>query len=1235
MEFTQNFTNRYPLSKTLRFALLPIGNTEANFEKKLLLQEDEKRAADYILVKSYIDRYHKSYIESVLSKVMLNGVADYAALYSKKNKTEQEEKQLEELEGSLRKQISKSLKNDNRYKLIFKQEMIKELLPDFLTDEEEKTRVASFANFTTYFTGFHKNRENMYSDEAKATAVAFRCINENLPKFLDNISIFKLIVDSLSKDNIDELKSNFSGLLNCSVEDMFTPDYFSFVLSQSGIEKYNEVIGGYSCSNGEKIKGLNEYINLHNQRLSKGEKKLPLLKLLFKQILSDTEGVSFVPEKFKNDDEVLSTINSFCNDIVDGSSFFEILNSTKELFLNFNEFNKNGIFITNGLPITNVSNAVFGSWDVISNAWKQNYEKITPLKNSAKAEAYYEKQNNVYKSIKSFSLNELEILGNSSEYKQTNDFEGDIGLYFSQTVSLLVEDVFGKYKNAQNLLVNPYKNEKRLFRNEEAIALIKELLDSIKNLEKLIKHLKGTGKEEGKDETFYGSFSAFYERIAQVDRLYDKVRNYMTQKPYSKDKIKLNFENPQLLSGWDKNKERDYRTVLLRKNNNYYLAIMDKSNSKIFVDLPQVNTNENCYEKIDYKLLPGPNKMLPKVFFAASNIDYFLPSENILKIREKESFKKGANFNISDCHDFIDFFKESIEKHEEWSNYNFNFRETNEYNDIGEFYRDVKEQGYSITFKNVSEAYIDSCVDSGALYLFQIYNKDFSPCSKGTKNLHTLYFEMLFDERNLKDVIYQLNGGAEMFYRKATIKEKDKVVHPANVPVKNKNPDKTKDESVFEYDIIKDKRFTKRQFSLHIPITLNFKGNGGSTNLNADVRKSIRNSDENYVIGIDRGERNLLYISVINSKGEIVEQVSGNKIITGNHSVDYHKLLDNKEKERLAARQNWTSVENIKELKEGYLSIIIHNICELVKKYNAVIAMEDLSYGFKNSRVKVEKQVYQKFEKMLTEKLNYLVDKNSVPESDGGLLKAYQLTNSTKDYKRAGVQDGILFYIPAWCTSKIDPVTGFVDLLKPKYVSVNESKLMLSEFDSIEYIKDENLFSFTFDYSKFPRCSVSYRTKWTIYSNGQRIYTFRDKNNNNEFVNKTVVLTEEFKALFDEYAINYQDNLKEQIISQEKADFFKKFIWLLSLTMQMRNSITNSEVDYLISPVKNEKGEFFDSRNVPNELPINADANGAYNIAKKALWAIEQIKKTDESEVMKVKLSISNKEWLEYVQNKK
>ena len=82
----------------------------------------------------------------------------------------------------------------------------------------------------------------------------------------------------------------------------------------------------------------------------------------------------------------------------------------------------------------------------------------------------------------------------------------------------------------------------------------------------------------------------------------------------------------------------------------------------------------------------------------------------------------------------------------------------------------------------------------------------------------------------------------------------------------------------------------------------------------------------------------------------------------------------------------------------------------------------------------------------------------------------------------------------------------------------------------------------------------------------------------------------------------------------------------------MRNSVTGTEIDYIISPVANENGEFFDSRTCSDKLPKDADANGAYNIARKGLMLIEQIKKSED--LKKIKFDISNKSWLQYVQNK-
>ena len=1224
----EQFINRYPLSKTLRFSLIPVGETENNFNKNLLLEKDKQRAANYEKVKGYIDRFHKEYIESVLSKARIEEIDEYANLYWKSNKDDSDIKAMESLENDMRKQISKQLKSNARYKRLFGKELICEDLPSFLTDKDERETVECFRSFTTYFKGFNTNRENMYSSDEKSTAIAYRCINDNLPRFLDNVKSFQKAFDNLSDETITKLNTNLYNIFGRNIEDIFYVDYFEFVLAQSGIEIYNSMIGGYTCSDGTKIQGLNEYINLYNQQVAKNEKskRLPLMKPLYKQILSEKDSVSFIPEKFHSDNEVLLAIEDYYTGHIGD------IDLLTELLQSLNIYNANGIFVKSGVSITDISNGAFNSWNVLRSAWNEKYEALHPVTSKTKIDKYIEKQDKVYKAIKSFSLFELQSLGNENGNEITD--------WCISSINECNSKIKEAYLQAQELLKSDYEKsyDKRLYKNEKATELVKNLLDAIKEFQKLIKPLNGTGKEENKDELFYGKFTSLYDSVADIDRLYDKVRNYITQKPYSKDKIKLNFDNPQLLGGWDKNKESDYRTVLLHKDGLYYLAVMVKSHSKAFVDAPEITSDdEDYYEKMEYKLLPGPNKMLPKVFFATKNIDTFQPSDRILDIRKRESFKKGTTFNKAECHEFIDYFKKSIEKHDDWSQFGFEFSPTESYNDISEFYREISDQGYSVRFNKISKNYIDGLVENGYIYLFQIYNKDFSKYSKGTPNLHTLYFKMLFDERNLSNVVYKLNGEAEMFYREASIGDKEKITHYANQPIKNKNPGNDKKESVFEYDIIKDKRFTKRQFSLHVPITINFKAHGQEF-LNNDVRKAIKYKDDNYVIGIDRGERNLIYISVINSNGKIVEQMSLNKIISDNgYRVDYQKLLNTKEKGRDKARKNWTSVENIKELKEGYISQVVHKICELVVKYDAVIAMEDLNFGFKRGRFPVEKQVYQKFENMLISKLNLLIDKKADPTENGGLLRAYQLTNKFDGVNKAK-QNGIIFYVPAWDTSKIDPATGFVNLLKPKYTSVPEAKKLFETIDDIKYNANTDMFEFYIDYSKFPRCNSDFKKAWTVCTNSSRILTFRNKDKNNMWDNKQIVLTDEFKSLFNEFGIDYKGNLKDSILSISNVDFYKRLIKLLSLTLQMRNSITGStlpEDDYLISPVANENGEFYDSRNYKGTnaaLPCDADANGAYNIARKALWAINVLKDTPDDMLNKAKLSITNAEWLEYTQ---
>lgn len=1211
------FTNMYNLSKTLRFSLIPYWETEEYFMKRHLLDEDKERAESYVKVKEYMDRYHRDFIEKVLNTVVLNNVDEYSELYFKRNKSDAETKKMDELEATMRKQISKcfrdySVSGEKIYPLLFKSDLIKNLLPEFLTQEEEKTILAQFNDFSTYFQGFGENRENIYTDKAQSTGIPYRCINDNLPIFLDNVKSFEKIINALPQDNIDELNNTFEGVYNTKIQDAFNVDYFSFVLSQSGIDKYNGIIGGYSNSDDSKVQGINEKVNLYNQQIAKSDKskRLPLLKQLHKQILSDRETISFIPENFCDDNEVLKAINGFYNNIASS------LGKINDLISEISNYDTGIIYISAGEPVTNISNKVFGDWSVIRNNWNTEYELTH--KKGRDEEKFYEKEREEYKKIKSFSISELQRLANSNE---------SITEYIEDESKTLFENIESAYKTAEPLLSNEYHHKKSLAKNDEAVELIKTLLDSIKAYEAFLKQLYGSGKEEEKDNLFYGKFAERFEEIKKVDLIYNKVRNYITKKPYSNEKLKLNFQNSQFLEGWDKNKEKDYRTVLLRKDGKYFLGIMEKGNNKIFDSFPE--DAESTFEKMEYKYIKKTSE-----YFSSKQINPQNPPENIKKYLSKDFDKKSmSKEQLIElikyvCEEFIpNYPKLNDEKGKPY--FNFNIKPYSEYRSWKEFCDDIQRDAYRITLKNISEKYIRNLVKDGKLYLFQIYNKDFSEYSKyskgkGTANLHTLYFKMLFDERNLENVVYKLSGKAEMFYREASIEKKDMVVHKKNQPIENKNPDNVRKESTFGYDIIKDKRYTKYQFQLHLPIVLNYKAEDKRC-INDDVRAALKHTESNYVIGIDRGERNFVYACVVDANGKIVKQENFNVIEAYNgYKTDYHKLLNKREKEMDTARKSWKTIGSIKELKEGYISQVVHEICQLVIKYDAVIVMEDLNLGFMNSR----KKVYQKFERMLTQKLNYLVDKKLEPTEMGGLLNAYQLTGVRKDG-----QDGIIFYIPAWLTSKIDPTTGFVDLLKPKYNSVNASKEFFKKFDEIKYNKDEDYFEFSFNYDNFPKCNSDFKKVWTVCTFGDRIKTFRDPENNNQFNSKSIVLTQEFKSLFDNSGIDYNLNLKEQILSKDDKSFYKALIGLLSLTLQMRNSVSgNGDIDYLISPVKNSNGEFYDSRNYDStsSLPCDADSNGAYNIARKGLWAVNQIKQAEDE--TKAKISIKNSEWLQYAQ---
>ena len=220
----ENYTNKFGITKTIRMGLKPVPETQKIISQNGILEIDKKRAEYYKVVKSIIDRKHKSFIEINLNNFKLDDtLKEFYELYRITNKNDTEIKSIKSCEENLRKQIANHFKSNAKFDRLFKKELIEEDIWDFAETDYEKDAISAFCNgFTTYFINFNTNRKNMYSAEEKSTAISFRIINQNLPKFIDNIIAFEKIEKSDLSNDFGELTDEFSDLLGFSdIKDVF------------------------------------------------------------------------------------------------------------------------------------------------------------------------------------------------------------------------------------------------------------------------------------------------------------------------------------------------------------------------------------------------------------------------------------------------------------------------------------------------------------------------------------------------------------------------------------------------------------------------------------------------------------------------------------------------------------------------------------------------------------------------------------------------------------------------------------------------------------------------------------------------------------------------------------------------------------------------------------------------------------------------------------------------------
>ncbi len=856
------------------------------------------------------------------------------------------------------------------------------------------------------------------------------------------------------------------------------------------------------------------------------------------------------------------------------------------------------------------------------------------------------------------------------------------------------------------------KNDEKMRDEDEGdfclavLSYSRAVLDIVKRAEIFwLNEEQETKIDEGeKDRGFYEKFDGFIGDDFVPFIYFDKFGNYLKKRSRNTTKeIKLNFGADHLLDGWDMNKELDYHGVLLRKNNEYYLGVGNKRgdlfHKKFGKKIEEVKEayniadDEDYYEKIEYKQLDigkfegiafgkANDKKKPeelknkKLKLAEEFLDGDLEKlEKYINIKkEYDEFKElrkkekrlDFNFPKEKMDQLIEYYISCLGKRDDWRRFNLNFRRPQDYKDRDDFVAHVQRQAYWIDLKRVNKNYVQKNIKDGSLFLFRIHTKDFydienklgknNPYKQANLpskvNLFTQYFFELFSLENIANIkskdtskcIYELDGKAEIRFR------------PKTEDVRLKTYQKNGKDIVFidqrdgnkEKEVIQHRRFAKDALILHLKIRLNFGKQMDLDEFNKEINKKLIAQVPVRILGMDRGENNLIYYCILNEYGEIEDRKCGSlnkvgekvrKLADGTEvkePVDYFQLLVSREGQRDWEQKNWQKMTPIRSLKEAYLGNVIHWISrEIFSGFDRGIAtlnvLEDLGGNFKKTRFFRERQVYQAFEKSLIDKLGYLVDKERA-----NFRGAYQLTpliDSVEQMEKNN-QIGAVIYIPASYTSKIcpHPKCGWRKRLHIKNSESKEKIIKLLKSGDIKISYDSVKDRFSFEYAWKQECKN--KGKNDFYEGVDVVFSNVSRTKWNDVESRTIEfndgvsnsITTNLKSLFQKNGVELKD-ISKQLVERGRileTEFFQAIIFYFNLITQIRNynkEKTGSDADYIECPSCS-----FDSRksemNGNLSVITNGDANGAYNIARKGLMQLYKIRKNYDDPGF-----ISNKDW--------
>ncbi len=819
---------------------------------------------------------------------------------------------------------------------------------------------------------------------------------------------------------------------------------------------------------------------------------------------------------------------------------------------------------------------------------------------------------------------------------------------FAAAVEKRAEYICGRSKKAHDRVSN-FDGKGGLRKDDDACQLIEEAFDAAVDLKQGLKYLKKKDSEDAFrlkiDELFLEFDGLFCETRRYVtaksgsDADGASLVSYGSRSPMGYSANWLNKgENPYALGYRELNGEKSYILILPRRKAS---AISDRfgkfdcgkeaSGSEYMLFNSEVPNKKPTWNRKPFKPTEGQGELRSLI----EKEEAWTKSESnrVLKFLR-------VNFKFSDYEDKIapEFFSGDYKNKDE----------------VIEAYK--KYCRPERKFVPVPAHEIDAAAKDGSVLVFDITCRDFREKSNGRKNANTLMLESIFLKENRENGYFIVPAGnVDLRHREPSeLAKSSEVVHKKGSLLVNRthldhgkivsysqeeyNERKLNRRNLYEegelgvrkapHDIRKDKRYLNEQYSVRIPVKFN-DGSGEEWNqisLNSEVLKDFckKAKSDQRIDGIDVGENNLGYFVKIDGFGRILDQHAWNEF----NGFDYKNAIDELSEKRKNHQRKWKIVPKIKDLKNGFTSCVVGEMKRDVVSSRSIVALERAPFDEDRFRKNSQKKTYRKIDRGLETSFQYLTLKERLPFEPAGVCRGLQLSLPAGKSNKPKEQNGAIFRVHPEFTSKNDPLTGFLPLFNFKNIEGKEVREFFKGMDRFSFL--EGAFVFEFNYLNLPKKYLKNKYNkgklpdrlWRATTRGKRVLTnWRGQRKEIDPTGKIEELLEKYDSGSD-YKRKEGEDLLPWLIREcddpDLEEILRVFETLMLIRYKDPKETDDRRKDYILSPILAPDSSLFSGRNFDSrnndfdrcgcKLPKDADANGAYNIALKALYLLEGAK---------------------------